>query len=191
MPASVPTGAGELLPPAPGPFCPTRRPQQPTWALSTSRPPRALQPPLGLSSVADSSLPQAFARAIPAAWDTVPCPCTPPHTPVPPSAPQGSFSNVLIRCLRSSPFRHSGLGARAGVRVCLRSSRGLPPPRPDQAVSSSWAGTSPTCSLLLGPAPSAQHRPVGLGHMLHVLVCWEHPYQPPRLPGATFRSSCL
>lgn len=133
MPASVPTGAGELLPPAPGPFCPTRRPQQPAWALSTSRPPPALQPPLGLSSVADSSLPQAFARAIPAAWDTVPCPCTPP-TPVPPSAPQGSFSNVLIRCLRSSPFRHSGLGARAGVRVCLRSSRGLPPPRPGRQL---------------------------------------------------------
>lgn len=109
MPASVPTGAGELLPPAPGPFCPTRRPQQPAWALSTSRPPRALQPPLGLSSVADSSLPQAFARAIPAAWDTVPCPCTPPHTCSPFRSP-----GKLLQCPHQMPAEQSfpALGAR-------------------------------------------------------------------------------
>lgn len=110
MPASVPTGAGELLPPAPGPFCPTRRPQQPAWALSTSRPPPALQPPLGLSSVADSSLPQAFARAIPAAWDTVPCPCTTPHTCSPFRSP-----GKLLQCPHQMPAEQSfpALGARA------------------------------------------------------------------------------
>lgn len=134
MPASVPTGAGELLPPRPWPFLP----HVPTPAAGVGS--EHLPPPSGAPA---SSRAVIRGRLQPTAGLCTCHSCRlghcalslyPPHTPVSPSAPQGSFSNVLIRCLRSSPFRHSGLGARAGVRVCLRSSRGLPPPRPGRQL---------------------------------------------------------
>lgn len=114
MPANVPTVAGELPPPCPHPLGP-RAPSPAAGLGSENLPPASLlQPPLRLPSVADPSPLQAFAHAVPAAWDSVPCPGT-PGTPVPPSAPQGSFPDALRGVSSSDALEAVLSGARAGV----------------------------------------------------------------------------